>query len=190
METCGMEDLLSSFSSDAFAVQSQSEKDLRASLNSFFAVNQFAANTSNTTLPTHPWSSHPGLTGESGSGDIYAQDIPRTNTPMGTPVRGNGFMLATHYNSPTLDHRISGDLTTCGQLSSSTLSPNCLACLYLLQNPDQFPTTLPGQHQEGCDYLQSLPAQCEQNAYMPARNHHFDPSLEQQFVPAGTAFGR
>ncbi|KAG0140734.1 hypothetical protein CROQUDRAFT_110946 [Cronartium quercuum f. sp. fusiforme G11] len=200
MEACEIEDLLSSFSSETFAIQSQSEKDLRASLETFFTLNSnqnenkkhgpiFEAESDHLTPPTHPSSTNPETSMESGLNEISNQEFPQPNTPMGTPAQTNGFKMSTspplsnrhghHYNSPTLSHQTIGGLVNVTQ-NPNTLKVNCLACLYKLQNPSQFSTVCSNQHQEGCDYLQSLPHH-QHTICKPKHHLNLDSSLDQQF---------
>lgn len=189
-----MEDLLTSFSSESFAVQTQTEKDLRASLSSFFCVDgdenqnlvshQASNFGSHTTLPNHPWSSYSQI---SNSNPSWSNDIPPpSNTPMGTPVRSNGFIISTspptsypHCNSPTPSHRTLNDLT--GATPGASIEPmNCLACLYILQNPSHHYSHInPLQHQEGCHHhphsvLLHHPSRTRSHSKTQI---HFDPSL-------------
>ncbi|KAI7954952.1 hypothetical protein MJO28_005352 [Puccinia striiformis f. sp. tritici] len=111
MDNRAVEDLLSSFASDTFAVQSQPEKDLRASLINFFTVNHGPdgpnprngnANTSSPIpLANHTASNRSLPTGYQMSSTYQGDELPPPNTPIGSPMKEDifDFAVATPNNA-------------------------------------------------------------------------------------------
>ncbi|KAA1078776.1 hypothetical protein PGTUg99_014806 [Puccinia graminis f. sp. tritici] len=107
MDNRGVEELLSSFASDAFAIQSQPEKDLRACLMNFFSVGHGPDGPSDhrnanihasSGRQSNHSASNPSLPVEAQMSVSYqASELPPPNTPLGSPMKEDVF----NFPAPT-----------------------------------------------------------------------------------------
>lgn len=107
MENCPVDELLSSFASDAFAIQSQPEKDLRASLINFFSVGHDpnGLNYRKNTIGSSPFrlsnQGHPSPSRNLPSEATMLTrevELARPNTPIGGPTKEGLFSFSTPSN--------------------------------------------------------------------------------------------
>jgi hypothetical protein len=101
MDNRAVEELLSSFASDTFAIQSQPEKDLRACLMNFFSVGHSPdgptthrngnIHASSSRQSSHS-ASNPSVPVEAQMSVSYqASELPPPNTPLGSPMKEDIF---------------------------------------------------------------------------------------------------
>ncbi|MBW0465392.1 hypothetical protein O181_005107 [Austropuccinia psidii MF-1] len=161
MDNCAIEDLLSSFASDSFAVQSQPERDLRASLVGF--LDPHRSGTLNPYLcPEHPSSFCLCSASRVSSTETELQSFQESrlllnNTPIGSPIKEN-FLIASapaDYLSPSKRPSINIDEPNSAHTMMTNVAlGNCLGCLQAVPIPSSH---TPFPHNEGClHYAQSI----------------------------------
>ncbi|KAI9630221.1 hypothetical protein KEM48_014144 [Puccinia striiformis f. sp. tritici PST-130] len=166
MDNRAVEELLSSFASDTFAVQSQPEKDLRASLINFLRLS----------------------TGYQISSTYQGDELPPPNTPIGSPMKEDifDFAVATPNNAPSPEN-----YPTTPSPTNHTAQPGeIMIQLIPICHFDQFNTNLVQSLQSQNSELSSaqIPTQAhdEQTSQFkrPADNITGHPSYRIQFDPS------
>ncbi|PLW05137.1 hypothetical protein PCANC_11077 [Puccinia coronata f. sp. avenae] len=172
MDNGALEELLSSFASDTFAIQSQPEKDLRASLINFFAIsngpNGVHDPNNNLNSSAVRQQAHPTVSTRTTPPDAHislsfqANEPPPHNTPLGSPMEEGFFQLSIAENnasgslgnypaalSPTSNNPQPAPMNHDPTTTSDSFG-NCLSCLYSIAfHPNAIP-----HHAPNCQFNQ------------------------------------
>ncbi|KNZ62469.1 uncharacterized protein VP01_1266g4 [Puccinia sorghi] len=199
MDNGGLEELLASFASETFAIQSQPEKDLRASLANFFAVahdpngarneRHGSVDATAVRLPAHgPTPARTMPAGSQMSLSFQANEPPPHNTPLGSPMEEDFFQ----FSGPPNNTLSPGNIPAAPSLTTSPVQPatptnhhplattdalgNCLGCShsvaflpYQLPHAPNCPIHPFTTHRQSFHHAHNPPSTC--SSHSPAQTH-------------------